>query len=58
MFDPGHVGQILITLLRDPAMAEATAIASVVMSLASKKKISGATGIDYAPLFLLRNRPL
>jgi hypothetical protein len=38
MFDPGHVGQILITLLRDPAMAEATAIASVVMSLASKKK--------------------
>jgi len=51
MFDPGQVGQILITLLRDPAMAEVTAIVSVAMSLTFGKKSSSNTGAFFSTSF-------
>jgi hypothetical protein len=38
MFDPNVAEKILIALLRDPAMAEITAIASIVVSAISMKK--------------------
>ena len=39
MFDPGHVGQILVTILSHPAMAEVTALAGFAVSIAQSRKL-------------------